>query len=648
MPVLLHHDGKAHGVHLRVLAGSQRLHDDVLRAVHDDLGGFKLAYALVVQDAVLRPEHPQLTGAEGLAGVAQLCQLGKHRLQALFVAVPAEEGTVEGVAVALHPDLITVVQAGHAGQRVDDGIGHAQAQHPFLVGFAGHTAAALPLAATAVGGLVRDHGEGAFGVVGGEKVQRSVHGRGGVVLTDGQNFAHGLLGGLTLYKVQHSVLEGVIHHAVQPLAQQIGAALAKAVFGGGVLPHLAQQELLRADPLDSGADLFNKVVRQLVGHIQTEACGTAPQPCVNDTALAGDELHIGGVLFVHLGQGLEAPPAAVAALILGVKIVPAAVGGVGVAVSAAVTIAAFAVEIAAVGTGVAEHTVQHDANAVLGGLAAEHLELLVGAQQRVYVEIVGGVVAVVGVRLKDGVEVKVVHPHLPQIGQFDADAFQVAAEIVLVQVAAGLVGLPEGFGVFVGLIQPVRERHGLVLNALAEPVREDLIEHLALDALRGLETGIVDGDLPLFAFLPADNAAVVRPAVDAAEVGVEVEVVEVQARVVQRQLHGKVVLLGGLAVELHAVVHRHVVFSLLLEHQMRIHIAQLFRDAKGQAYGLTGPQCAKGLLEIGVVAIEQTRQSRVVLSQKSPGGPNAAGADGFFRENYLPMGTGEAYQMSRA
>ena len=78
-------------------------------------GGFRFAYALVVQDAVLRPQHPQLTGAEGLAAVAQLRQLCQHRLQALFVAVPAEEGTVEGVAVALHPDLITVVQAGHAG-----------------------------------------------------------------------------------------------------------------------------------------------------------------------------------------------------------------------------------------------------------------------------------------------------------------------------------------------------------------------------------------------------------------------------------------------------------------------------------------------------------------------------------------------------
>ena len=93
--------------------------------------------------------------------------------------------------------------------------------------------------------------------------------------------------------------------------------------------------------------------------------------------------------------------------------------------------------------------------------------------------------------------------------------------------AAGLVGLPEGLGVLVGLIQPVREGHGLVLNALAEPVREDLVEHLALDAFRRLEIRLVDRDLPAFALLPADNAAVVGPAHDAAEVGIQVKVIEV-------------------------------------------------------------------------------------------------------------------------
>ena len=599
-----------------MLAGSQRLHDDVLRAVHDDLGRFKFAHALVVQHAVLGPQHPQCAGAESFAGMAQLCQLGKHRAQTFLVAVPVEEGAVEGVAVALHPDLVAVVQARHTGQGVDDGVGHAQAQHTFLVGVAGDAAAALPLAATAVGGLVRDDGQGALGVVGGEEVQRRVHGRGGVVLADGQNLVHGLFGGLALDEIQHGVLEGGVHHAVQPLAPQVGAALAVAKFGGGVLPHFAQQKLFRADPLDSSTNFFNEVVRQLVGHIQPEARRTAAQPGVDDAAFAGDELHIGGVLLVHLGQGLKAPPAAVAALILGVEVVPAAVGGAGITVSAALAVAALAVEVAAVGAGVAEHAVQHDADAVLLRFPAEHLKFLVGAQQRVHVEVVGGVVAVVGVGLEDGVEVDVVHAHLLQVGQLDADAFQVAAKVVLVQVAAGLVGLPEGLGVLVGLIEPVREGHGLVLNAFAEAVREDLIEHFALDAFRRAEIRLVDRDLPAFAVLPADHAAVVRPAHDAAEVGVEVEVVEVQAHVVQGHVHRKVVLLGGLAVELHAVVHRHIVGALFLEHKVRVNIAQFFRDAEGQVYGLPGPHGAEGLLEIGVVAIEQTRQNGRPFSKK--------------------------------
>ena len=242
------------------------------------------------------------------------------------------------------------------------------------------------------------------------------------MLADGKDLVGGLLGGLAFYKIQHGVLEGVVHHAVQPLAQQVGAAVVKAELGGGVLPHLAQQELLRAYPLDGGADLLDKRVRQLIGHIQPETGSTPTQPCVDHAALAGDELHKGGGLLVDLRQGLKAPPAAVAALVLGVKIVPAAVRGVGVAVSAALAVASLAVEVPAVGAGVAEHTVQHDADAVLGGLAAEHLKLFVGAQQRVHVQVVGGVVAVVGMRLKDGVQVQIIHAHLPQVGELDADA----------------------------------------------------------------------------------------------------------------------------------------------------------------------------------------------------------------------------------
>ena len=431
MPHLFHHDGEAHGIHLSALAAGKGLHDDMFGAVDDDLRGLHLAHPLVVQDTVLGTQDPQLAGAEGLAGVAKLCQLCQHGTQALFVGIPPEESPVEGVPVALHGDLVAVVQAGHTRQGVDDGVGHPQAEQPLLVGIAGHTAAALPRAAPAIGGLVSDHGQGTLGVVGGEEVQGGIHGRGRVVLADGQNLRHGLLGGLALDEIQHGVLEGVVHHAVQALAQQVGAALVEAELGGGILPHLAQQELFGADPLDGGAHLLNEFVGQLVGYIRPEACRAAPQPGVDDTARAGDELHIGGGLFVDLGQGLKAPPAAVAVLVLGAEIVPAAVRGVGVPVRAALAIAALAVEVAAVGAGVAEHAVQHDANAVFFGGGAQCLKILVGAQQGVHIQVVGGVVAVVGVGLKDGVEVDEIHPHLVQVRELLLDALEVAADAAM-------------------------------------------------------------------------------------------------------------------------------------------------------------------------------------------------------------------------
>ena len=393
------------------------------------------------------------------------------------------------------------------------------------------------------------------------------------------------------------------------------------------LPHLAQQELFGTDPLDGGAHLLNEFVGQLIGYIQPEACRAAPQPGVDDTARAGDELHIGGGLLIDLGQGLKAPPAAVTTLVLGAEIVPAAVRGVGVPVRAALAIAALAVEVAAVGAGVAEHAVQHDADAVLLGGGAQCLKILVGAQQGVHIQVVSGVVAVVGVGLKDGVEVDEIHPHLVQVRELLLDALEVAAEIVLVQVAAHLVGLPEGLGVLVGLIDAVGKGHGLVLHAFAEAVREDLIEHLTLDAFRGLKVLLIDRDLPAFAILPADHTAVVGAAHDAAEVGVEIEVVEVEARVIQRHFHGKVVLPGGLAIEVHPVVDGNIELALFFQDKVRVYIAQLFGDAERQPDSLPGAHCTKGLLEIGVKTVEQTRQVGSFLSQKKPRFRNGSGAE---------------------
>ena len=115
------------------------------------------------------------------------------------------------------------------------------------------------------------------------------------------------------------------------------------------------------------------------------------------------------------------------------------------------------------------------------------------------------------------------------------------------------------------------------------------------------------------------------------------------------------VLLGGLPLEVHSVVDGHIVFALLADHQVRVHISQVFRYAERQPHRLPGGHRTKGLLELGVEAIEQTRQNGSFLSNKKVP-ENAAGISGTMqvilspqREGaYLPMGTVGACQMSRA
>ena len=71
-------------------------------------------------------------------------------------------------------------------------------------------------------------------------------------------------------------------------------------------------------------------------------------------------------------------------------------------------IMAACVEIAAVVPGVIEHAVQYNAHATSGGFAAQRTEVLLTAEQRVDALVIAGIVAVIGIRLKDRIEIMVV------------------------------------------------------------------------------------------------------------------------------------------------------------------------------------------------------------------------------------------------
>ena len=183
------------------------------------------------------------------------------------------------------------------------------------------------------------------------------------------------------------------------------------------------------------------------------------------------------------------------------------------------------------------------------------------------------------------------------------DACKIAAVIVHVQVAFLLLGRPKvRLAGLVGAVDAVGKRHQLVGLALAKTVGENLIHRTVFDPVGRLKVRLVDGQLPVCAVGPAQHTLAARIAVDAAEVGVQVKMVKVQARRAGGDGKGKVVLLRRLARKLHAVVYG--VLVVLGQHQVRVHIAQRFRHREPERDGLPRRHRTKRRFVGGVQAVK--------------------------------------------
>ena len=250
-----------------------------------------------------------------------------------------------------------------------------------------------------------------------------------------------------------------------------------------------------------GAD---KIVRQLIRHVQPPACGARPGPVREDALVAKDKVPVAGVELVDVGQRGEVPPAVVA-IRVGAKAVPAVIGRVRVFVSAQVLIAAVAIKIPAVRTRVRKHPVEHQAYAKGAGLLGEGAKGFLRAEDGVDAVIVRRVVAVVAGGLEDRVQVKRRHTERGQVGQLFADALEVAAK----KVVRGVNILPGG-GLNKNLLRPAvvqaqkaAERR-VILGAFpkilpaaaAKAVGENLVGDALREPARRGKGGIVYGNLP--------------------------------------------------------------------------------------------------------------------------------------------------------
>ena len=267
-------------------------------------------------------------------------------------------------------------------------------------------------------------------VMAAQQVHQRIKEGGGVVFLQGANLAHHLARGEFMrQKADQYIPQGVVHHAVHGIAQHIAAHVAIGHFVAGVFPYLAQQHrvlILRQDGL---AQFTQEGHGQLVRHIQPPAAGAGPDPVAGDAVLTHDELAVAGVGLVDFRQRGNAPPTGV---LIGevFKMIPGVIDRILALVGASRGVVAVAVEVQAVLTRMAEHAVQQYLDAHLLGVRAQALEVLLIAQHRVNRHIIARVIAVVGARLENGVQIQHRNPQVLQIGQFFADALQVAAKEV--------------------------------------------------------------------------------------------------------------------------------------------------------------------------------------------------------------------------
>ena len=299
--------------------------------------------------------------------------------QFLILPAPGVRSAVKGVGIALDPRLVAVVDAGHAGHGELEEGEHFQSPAGQVVTVIRQTVQ-LPLK---LGKLLLLRGlsqrsEDPLPVVAADDVEGAVEVVPGVVFLQAHEPGpKPLRVQLAQHEVDSHRPEGVVHGGLELFPQQILPLPTVALLVGGVLPYLAQQDAVRCLLLHGRPDALDKLVGQLVSHVQPPAADALTQPVADDAvSFAVDELAVAGLQLLHIGQVGHSPPALVVVRPM-TEAIPFVIGGVLALAGAHRIIVAQSIEIPAVRPGVAEHPVQDDADVQLPGRIHQGLKAVV-------------------------------------------------------------------------------------------------------------------------------------------------------------------------------------------------------------------------------------------------------------------------------
>ncbi len=395
-----------------------------------------------------RPQSPVAGRAQRRVLVAERDERLERAPQLLVPAglFPGEGAAVVRVVAARHADLVAVVDAGSTRE----GEHQQRRQHHRLPVAAGERRQARGVVGgeqVQVGavGVLRVHVQQALDVVAvGRCVHRRVH-----------RIAHGLgqPGPDQLPGGEADVETGqdVVHRAVETVAR--GDPV------GRVVPQLAHQVEVRVDLAGALPELLPEAGRDdLAGHVEPPAVDALARPVFPHLHQVLADVRVVGV---ELRQRRDAPPGVVVGRGVVVRVQRPALDVEPVDPGRFRTVLQQVAELEEPPAGVVEDPVQHHPHAPLVAVVEKTPEGALASEDRVHAVVVVGVVAMVGGRLEDGIEVQRGDPEVAEVVEPLGDAHQVAT----LEAVAGGGSVPR--------LQAVRLAH---LLGPGEAVREDLIE----------------------------------------------------------------------------------------------------------------------------------------------------------------------------
>ena len=198
---------------------------------------------------------------------------------------------------------------------------------------------------------------------------------------------------------------GVVHGAVDIVAREVFPLLAVADLIRRVFPDFTDEDGVGIFFFQGLIELPQERNGQLVDDIEAPTADALIEPVFEDAFfLVNDEIHVRRRRFFDVGQIRHAPPRFVFIRIVG-ESEPFVVRRFLRLVSTDTGIMAEAVEVDAVGPGMAENAVEDDGHAGLFGRFTEGGKFFIGPQHGIDAEIIGRAVAVIARTFKDGIEV---------------------------------------------------------------------------------------------------------------------------------------------------------------------------------------------------------------------------------------------------